>query len=97
MAAWGKNKLLRLFNRYKQNILRQDRRYLKFRGVFLRRATLALRKALYRWSHSHHAEEAIDEANDHGPARLALLDASRDRRNLREMLDADGYTEKEVR
>lgn len=70
---------------------------MKFRGVFLRRATITLRKAFFRWAHAHHEEEAVDEANDHGRARLALIQAEKDRRNLREMLEDDGYTEKEIR
>lgn len=49
MATWNKKKVQRYFNRYKRNILRNDQLYLKFRGVFLHRATLTLRKGFYRW------------------------------------------------
>ena len=87
MSTWDKKKLGRYFNRYKETILKNHRVKQKFRILFLHRATLALRKGFFRWKRSHEQEEAIEEADDHGHARLKLIKMDMDRRNLRGLLE----------
>ena len=61
------------------------------------RANKILRKAFNSWLFRHQEEEAIDEANDHGQARLDLIKATQDVRNLRDFAEAtDRWTEKDL-
>lgn len=48
------------------------------------------------WQEATEREDAIDEANDFGPARVSLNDAIKRKRNLTRFYFEDGRTQREL-